>query len=395
MFVLRTGLQGNSKTLNTIKEVDNKAAKEGRTVYYHNIREFKADHPAIKAEWVEFDNPQEWFKLPPNAIIVIDEAQSFFRVRSQGSKVPEYASALETMRHSGHEVHAITQSPMLIDAHMRELCNCHIHYHRGNGGKVVKRWEFQKVQTDVNKKYDFADGESTRITIDKTYFGCYKSVADGAEHHFKFKPPRALFVLVGAALVIGYLGYGVYERRMATHEPAQSVPAVSSSSVAPAASAGVPDVDQVRHVTAGEYLAMRKPRVPDVPSSAPIYDELTRPVAYPKPFCLSSRDEFLVQKNRKRMVTGYRDGRLYGCRCNSQQGTRLDISFEACMAYVEHGAFDPAIPDRVPAAVGVAGPGEARAGTAAPMAANSSTVAPVSTGTRVTVVNSGKPGLLW
>ncbi|MFU6463313.1 zonular occludens toxin, partial [Pseudomonas aeruginosa] len=91
-----------------------------------------------------------------------------------------------------------------------------------------------------------------------------------------------LFVLVGAALVIGYLGYGVYERRMATHDPAETVPAASSSSVAPAASAGVPDVDQVRHVTAGEYLAMRKPRVPDVPSSAPIYDELTRPVAYPK-----------------------------------------------------------------------------------------------------------------
>ena len=40
---------------------------------------------------------------------------------------------------------------------------------------------------------------------------------------------------------------------------------------------------------------------------------------------------------------------------------------------------------KVPAAVGVTGPGEARAGTAAPMAANSSTVAPVSTGTRVTV----------
>ena len=29
MFVLRTGLQGNGKTLNTIKEVDAKAAKEG------------------------------------------------------------------------------------------------------------------------------------------------------------------------------------------------------------------------------------------------------------------------------------------------------------------------------------------------------------------------------
>ncbi|MEI1147349.1 hypothetical protein VUS21_33550, partial [Pseudomonas aeruginosa] len=43
----------------------------------------------------------------------------------------------------------------------------------------------------------------------------------------------------------------IYERRMATHDPAEAVPAASSSSVAPAASAGVPDVDQVRHVTAG------------------------------------------------------------------------------------------------------------------------------------------------
>ncbi|MDO2286226.1 hypothetical protein Q2443_27415, partial [Escherichia coli] len=72
-------------------------------------------------------------------------------------------------------VHAITQSPTLIDHHMRDLCNCHIHYFRGGGGPVVKRFEFQKVQMDVNKKYAFPDGETTGITIDKTYFGCYKS----------------------------------------------------------------------------------------------------------------------------------------------------------------------------------------------------------------------------
>ncbi|RUH98977.1 zonular occludens toxin, partial [Pseudomonas aeruginosa] len=47
-----------------------------------------------------------------------------------------------------------------------------------------------------------------------------------------------------------------------------------------------------------------------------------------------------------KMSIGYRDGRLYGCRCNSQQGTRMLISFDACMNYVENGAFDPAIPDR-------------------------------------------------
>ncbi|MEJ3579975.1 zonular occludens toxin domain-containing protein [Pseudomonas aeruginosa] len=383
MFVLRTGLQGNSKTLNTIKEVDTKAAKEGRTVYYHNIREFKADHPAIKAQWIEFDHPQEWFKLPKNSIIVIDEAQTFFRTRPQGSKVPEYASALETMRHSGHEVHAITQSPTLIDHHMRDLCNCHIHYFRGGGGPVVKRFEFQKVQMDVNKKYVFPDGETTRITIDKTYFGCYKSVADGAEHHFKFKPPKALFVLVIVVGVVGYLGYGVYERRIAAHEASIEPPAGAEAVMPQTAPQAVPAADVAPVLTAQEYLDLRTPRVPDVPSSAPIYDELTKPVTYPKPFCLSSRDEELVRRNALKMELGYRSGRLYGCRCNSQQGTRMLISFDACMNYVENGAFDPAIPDRVVGAGGF-GPGEGRAGTI-PQAPTARPVESVSQA-RVTVV---------
>ena len=163
MFVLRTGLQGNGKTLNTIKEVDTKAAKEGRVVYYHNIRGFNPDHEAIQAEWLEFDNPLLWHELPQNAMIVIDEAQTFFRVRPPTSAVPAYASALETMRHRGHELHCITQNPGLIDVHFRKLCNSHIHYVRGHKGKVVKRWEFERVNMDVEKRNDFSDGESTRV----------------------------------------------------------------------------------------------------------------------------------------------------------------------------------------------------------------------------------------
>ncbi|MFP6860796.1 zonular occludens toxin domain-containing protein, partial [Pseudomonas sp.] len=163
MFVLRTGLQGNGKTLNTIKEVDAKAAKEGREVFYHNIRGFNPQHEALQAVWTEFDTPQEWFKLPNNAIIVIDEAQTFFRIRNQASAVPAYASALETMRHSGHELHCITQNPGLIDHHFRKLCNSHIHYVRGHKGKVIKRWEFERVNMDVEKKNVFSDGQATRI----------------------------------------------------------------------------------------------------------------------------------------------------------------------------------------------------------------------------------------
>ncbi|WAJ35886.1 zonular occludens toxin [Pseudomonas sp. GOM7] len=348
MFVLRTGLQGNGKTLNTIKEVDAKAAKEGRPVYYHNIRGFDPNAEVLEAVWTEFDTPLEWFKLEQNALIVIDEAQSFFRVRPAGSAVPEYASALETMRHRGHELHCITQNPGLIDTHFRKLCNSHIHYVRGHKGKVIKRWEFERVNMDVEKKNDFTDGQATRILLDKKYFGVYQSVAEGSEHHMKFKPPRALFVLIICVLGIGYFGYGVYERRIAPSKPeADAVEQARTTSPT-----GEPVPQQQAQATAAplspqEYVALRVPRLPDVPSSAPIYDEVTRPVTYPKLSCVYSSDPDMITRNHKRLVLGYREGKVYGCRCNTQQGTRAVVSFEACMAYVEEGAFDPAKPDRL------------------------------------------------
>lgn len=345
MFVLRTGLQGNGKTLNTIKEVDQKAHQEGRKVYYCNVTGFNPGHPAIKAEWIPFDTPEKWFELPPNAIIVIDEAQTWFRVRPQGSKVPDYATRLEIMRKDGHELHCITQSPKLIDSHMRDLCNCHIHYSRGNGGPIIKRWVFQKPELAVSSsKMEFENGESSRITIDKSYFGCYESVKEGTEHHFKFRPPKAMVVLIACGVALA-LGVGkIYWSRYAQHDkPSDEV--VQEGSAKPVASAPSRASAEL-HVSKEQYISDRIPRIPDVPSSAPIYDELTRPVAYPKPFCVSSRDDYFIQKNAKRMVIGRIEGKLYGCRCNSQQGSRLDISFEACMAYVEQGVFDPAVPDR-------------------------------------------------
>lgn len=348
MFVLRTGLQGNGKTLNTIKEVDAKAAKEGRPVYYHNIRGFDPNAEVLEAVWQEFDDPLKWHELPQNAMIVIDEAQTFFRVRPAGSAVPAYASALETMRHRGHELHCITQNPGLIDTHFRKLCNSHIHYVRGHKGQIIKRWEFERVNMDVEKKNDFSDGQATRVLLDKKYFGVYQSVAEGSEHHMKFKPPRALFVLIICVLGIGYFGYGIYERRIAPPRPAPE-PAADARA---ATSAGTPVTHQPTQegpepLSTEDYVSLRVPRIPDVPSSAPIYDEITRPVTYPQLSCLHTSDPDLLARNHKRFTLGHLDNKVYGCRCNTQQGTRAVVSFEACMAYVNEGAFDPAKPDRL------------------------------------------------
>lgn len=369
MFVLRTGLQGNGKTLNTIKEVDIKAAKEGRQVYYHNIRGFNPRAEVLQAVWEQFDDPLKWHELPNNAMVVIDEAQTFFRVRKAGSAVPDYASALETMRHRGHELHCITQNPGLIDSHFRKLCNSHIHYVRGHKGKVIKRWEFERVNPEVEKRNNFTDGQSTRILLDKKYFGVYQSVAEGSEHHMRFKPPRALFVLGGALLVIGFFGYHVYQKRLTVPSEAETVASEQveqGGSFLPSA----PVMDgSIQPMTTEQYVDMRVPRLADVPSSAPIYDELTRPVTYPKLSCMNSSDPDMVGRNHKRMVIGYRDGKVYGCRCNTQQGTRYDVSFEACMGYVENGAFDHALPDRQPQmAIAGTGTGDVGAGTGTAMA---------------------------
>jgi len=353
VFVLRTGLQGNGKTLNTIKEVDLKAAKEGRVVYYHNIRGFNPKAEVLKGVWQAFDDPHQWHELPQNSLIVIDEAQTFFRVRKQAAAVPEYASALETMRHRGHELHCITQSPGLIDHHFRKLCNSHIHYVRGHKGKIIKRWEFERVNPDVERKNHFQEGEATRILLDKSYFGVYQSVADGSEHHMRFKPPKALFVLVGCLLVVGYGGYNLYARRTADLEKSQTVGSVTAAPAAQATNTSSGS-KKGQPMTLEEYLARHTPRIADIPSSAPIYDEVTQPVTYPRLLCMATTDVQALARAGNRLSMGWREVRkgtqtvieIYGCRCNTQQGTRATISAAACMNYVENGAFDPAKPDR-------------------------------------------------
>lgn len=394
MFILRTGLQGHGKTLNAIKEIDQKAHREGRTVYYCNITGFKPDHPAIKATWVQFDDPTKWFELPPNAVIVIDEAQTWFRVRPQGSRVPDYASRLEIMRKDGHELHAITQSPKLIDAHMRELCNGHIHFYRPRGAAYGKRYHFEKPELSVNEnKFVFPTGEDTRVQIDKTYFGCYESVKEGTEHHFKFRLPRAALVLGVCALFIGGVGYYIYGRLSSFSEPVEAAANLATES-ASSVPVSLPQTTVIEHMSTEQYIANRTPRIAGVPSSAPMYDDLTKPVTFPRPSCYATKSEEIINKRRKSLKLGNRHGRLHGCACLSQQGSRMDIPFDACMDMVENGYFDDTKPDRLQ---GTGGGLDAPRAAGTPPVADAVPPSPVAKPPeqRVTVINSGKPGLLW
>lgn len=353
MLVIRTGKPGHGKTLNTIREVDQKAHAEGRVVYFHNINGLKPDQ--LQAQWFEFEDPEKWFELPNDSIIVVDEAQGWFGARDPRARPPEHITRFETMRHQGHEVHLVTQDPRYLDVHLRRLCNSHIHYWRVFKSAQLLRFESEVVVEKVELKTSFKDADKKSLRLDKRYFGAYTS--SNAKHHFQTKVPTKFILALCVILGAGILVYRAYERYAA--EKAQAATATS----APAGSM----VDQVRDTVgsfikpAGEaktdapesvasYIGRRVPRIPQVPSSAPIYDELTRPVSFPRLYCMSSTDPATYAREFGRMAHAVVNGTPTVCQCYTQQSTRVETDFAFCMRVVENGFFDPTLPDRSPSA---------------------------------------------
>ena len=345
MLVFRTGLMGHGKTLNAIKEIDGKAKAEGRPVYYHNVSGLKPEK--LKAQWYPFDDPHKWFELPDNSIVLIDEAQRFFGVRDPRKAVPDYCSEFETMRHDGLEVHLVTQHASFLDAHIRKLCNKHIYVLRIFGGKKLSRYEAEKC-IDVEKQSALKDASHSFVKLDSKFFGVYDSAV---EHHFKFRPPGKLLLIPVLILFIAFMLYRAFDsfNGKDAAKAAEGVVAGAAGSAAGILPSVVPTAEGGRknHVlTVAEYVEARKPRIPDLPSSAPIYDSLTKPKTYPRLSCMISSDPNYIERNAKRYRVISAGEKAYICECFTQQGTWHKTTFAFCKNTVEYGSFDAAIADR-------------------------------------------------
>lgn len=348
MLVIRTGKPGHGKTLNSIREVDQKAYKESRPVYFHNINGLKPE--LLKAQWYSFDNPCLWFDLPQNSIIVVDEAQGWFGARDPRNRPPEHITRFETMRHAGHEVHLITQDPRYIDVHLRRLCNSHIHYWRVFKSSRLLRFESETVIEKVELKSSFKDADKRTLKLDPKYFSVYTS--SNADHHFAPKVPLKFVLAIGVILGAAFLVYRAVDRVQAETDEAPPL----ASPAAPAANpeqqkdgvlGGLLNVkpSAKSEITPQEYARLRTPRIADLPSSAPIYDDLTKPKVYPRLSCFMSHDPGYIERNSRRYRVVTAGDRSYICECFTQQGTRHPTSFGFCKNVVENGFFDPAKPD--------------------------------------------------
>ncbi|WP_242671932.1 zonular occludens toxin domain-containing protein [Stutzerimonas kirkiae] len=348
MLYIRTGLQGHGKTLNTIKEVDQAAKAQDRPVYFHNVTDL--DPAKLQASWYPFDDPLLWYELPDNSMVVIDEAQEWFGSRDSRQPVPLHISRFEVMRKQGYEVHLITQDPRFIDVHARRLCNKHIHYWRLFGSAKLARYESERCVNEVEKLAHNKDVDKKVVSLDKRYFGVYTSAKAG--HHFKFNPSKKLVLAVCAFPVIGYLVYDVYaliNKPSAEAQSAASTPVASSRSVVSdaveAATLVFPSAalkakgDKGDVLSTDDYLALRVPRIPLVPSSAPIYDEVAKTIDYPRLTCISRIGAISDGANRTRpYVIG---GQPVACQCYTQQGSRYETPLGFCMSVVRNGVFDP------------------------------------------------------
>ena len=352
MIVIRTGKPGNGKTLNAIREIDKQAKEQNRPVYYHNINGLQPEK--LQADWYKFEDPLLWYELPQDSIIVVDEAQGnaqqpMFGVRDPRKDVPMHVSMFETLRHRGHEVHLITQDPRFLDVHIRRLCNRHIHFWRIMGSPQLIRFESDTVISDVEKKSAFKDADRTTVKLDKKMFGVYSSANAG--HHFKLRlPVKFVFAIV---FIIGAVFSGVlYIGKLKDQTSPTAAP--DSTSVESVAAQVLPGLSLGKSGTAqpDRYFPDRKLRVADIPASAPMYDELTKPVSYPRLYCVSSSEPAIYTRNSDspRQIV---NGQPTVCQCYTQQGTRVPTEFQFCADVVRYGYFDPAIPDR-----GVSAPGD-------------------------------------
>lgn len=321
MITVITGTPGSGKTslaVALIKDIVD------RPVFVMGIKELKVPHEVTPpvSEWTEMrpspedpDLRKACFTFPPRSIVVVDEAQTIFRPRAVGSKVPAEVAAFETHRHEGIDFILITQHVGLLDPNLRKLVDKHLHIHGTFLGRVLHEW------------VGLGDPESTssrQIAAKKTYrpdrstFGLYKS----AEVHTKVKRRLPVYAWVFVVAVIGAVGLGFYAYKRIS-ERAGFSPVASSPVAGPSAPSGASSVNRVK--TVAEYVADSVPRVPGLAHTAPRYDSITEPVDAPFPVgCV--------------LVSAYRD-RPERCRCVDQQGNDYDTTAALCRHIVAHGMF--------------------------------------------------------
>jgi len=316
VITLICGIPGHGKTLYAVSRIAEEAKAANRPVYYHGIPDCSVPG------WRALDKAQDWYKLPPRSVVVVDEAHEVFPQRGPSMPVPVSVAKAALLRHMGIDLVLITQDGNSIDHFIRRRCGRYLHVWRTMGLQRATVWEFPKF-CNWEDRDDRVYAVRRQFSYPKESFSLYKS----AEVHTvkRSVPLKVLWFPLGGlafvlALVLGYksLFGGSVENGKAAVAKASSAPVaapVSLPAAAPATSTAAP-------ASPREYLAARIPRFQDFPESAPIYDKVASVVTFPiVSACVASASR---------------------CVCYTQQGTKAPgVSDGFCRDFVREGSFNP------------------------------------------------------
>lgn len=157
----------------------------------------------LNYHWTHTDDPTRWPELPNGSIALFDECQDYFPPMANSAKRPYYYTQFQKHRHSGVDIHLVTQHYTFLDAVIQKCTGMHVHYFRPMGGAVITRFSRDK-QFSTDYSGDLEKCVTKAIKRDSNFYGVYWS-AD--EHTAKFKmPPKLMLMLLLIPFII-YLFY--------------------------------------------------------------------------------------------------------------------------------------------------------------------------------------------
>lgn len=324
-IVYITGAPGSGKTLWTMKTVAKRAAEEKRQVYYFNIPEVKVPDQ----EWTELTveqakNPHD---LPKGSIIVVDEAWDLWPQSKAGVKVPDHIELFATHRHRGHDFYVMTQRTTSVHHFIRGLIGQHVHFERQFGLPRARRFEWQRLG-NPSDKWDKQAATGSEFIYPKEVFGWYKS---SDQHTVKVKLPKWRLAGIAALAIIATVAIISAFSRIISYGEADEAQTAAIDQLGNKIEQGQQVTNEKlsrleAQLAGAEWSSRFAERVPGVPMSASFYDSEVKPAAVPR---IAGCSHIKV-------------GESESCRCTTQQGSVVGkISHAQCVAYVQHGWFDP------------------------------------------------------
>lgn len=310
-ITLLTALPGSGKTLRLVQWMD-EAQQRGEHVFVCNVEGLAL------AGVTPMEDPTKWQDLPAGSVLVVDEAQRYFRATRAGEP-PAYLTAMETIRHTGVRLILATQQPNYLHSHLRGLVGLHEHMKRREGKQESTIYRNDEIMDDTRSASMAVKYDNEVWQFPAKYFAYYKSAQVHTVQHVessKWKRWKKIFLVMGLGLVTA-IGLVVWKIAGKGGESAPAAPLAAQAGQTLAASR---DHDKEPPLTVEQFTAQLIPRIPQMPISAPIYDG-KEAVSHPAVYCMSSQAS---------------------CTCLTEQGTRFTIPEERCVDMARNGpAYDP------------------------------------------------------